>query len=158
MNSFMQVNWSWVEGLHALREGILETLPDADLGFTPGGTNSTFGQLFVTMGDVQYSYIASLETFEQDWSYRNVQPDLATSVAAIGEWFNQLDARLQATVSAFSEADLKKDVIRAGGGSLPVELQLQAYMQSVFIFLGKAVVYLRAMNKPLPPAVDEYIG
>jgi hypothetical protein len=121
MNSFMQVSWSWVEGLHALREGILESLTDADLGFHPGGTNITFGELIVQMGEIEYSYIASLETFEQDWSVPATRPDLATSVAAINEWFNELDERLKATVSAFSEEDLKKDVMRAGGNSMPVE-------------------------------------
>jgi hypothetical protein len=158
MNTFMQMHWPWVEGLHALRDGILETLTDADLEFSPGGSNSTFGQLLVTNAEVEHSYITSLETFEQDWSYRNSQPGLPTSVAAITDWFAELDARLKATVSAMSDDDLKRDVKRPGGGSLPVDLQLQSYMQAVFIFLGKAVVYLRAMNRPLPPMVEEYIG
>jgi hypothetical protein len=41
-------------------------LADADLNVSPGGANCTFGQLFVTNGEVQYSYIASLEMLEKD--------------------------------------------------------------------------------------------
>src|SRR5688572_16830329 len=150
MNRFMQENWSWVEGLNGLRAGVLDALTDADLAFNPGGANITFGHIFVEMGEVEYSYISSLETLKQDWSYRNTEPGLATSAAALKAWFHELDDRLKATVSAFSDEDLKNPVERAGGGSMPVELQLQVYMQAMFIFLGKAVVYLRAMNKPLP--------
>jgi hypothetical protein len=158
MNRFMQENWSWVEALHALRAGVLDTLTDADLAFNPGGANVTFGQLYVGLGEIEHSYISSLETFKQDWSFRNSNPDLATSVATIKGWFHELDGRLEATVTAFSDDDLKTQVERSGGSSMPVELQVQVYMQSVFIFLGKAVVYLRSMNRPLPPTLEEYIG
>jgi len=141
-----------------MRAGILDTLTDADLVFNPGGANVTFGELFVAMGEIEYSYITSLKTFNQDWSYRNSNADLATRIAGINEWFDELDGRLETIVSAFSDEDLTTRVERPGGNHLPVELQLQAYMQSIFIFLGKAVVYLKAMSKPVPSIVDEYIG
>lgn len=141
-----------------MRSGILDTLTDADLAFNPGGANVTFGQLFVALGEIEYSYISSLETFKQAWSYRNSNADVVTSVAAIKDWFRELDGRLEATASAFSDDDLRTHVERSNGGSMPVDLQLHVYMQSVFIFLGKAVVYLRAMNRPLPPTAEEYIG
>ena len=41
---------------------------------------------------------------------------------------------------------------------MTVEFQLDAYLQAVLIFLGKATIYLRAMNKQLPPFFEEYIG
>ena len=34
---------------------------------------------------------------------------------------------------------------------MPVEMSLEVYIQAILIFLGKAVVYLKAMGKPLPP-------
>ena len=37
---------------------------------------------------------------------------------------------------------------------MPVEMSLDVYVQAVLIFLGKAVVYLKAMDKPLPPSVQ----
>ncbi|MDQ4097298.1 MAG: DinB family protein [Actinomycetota bacterium] len=158
MNRFMQESWEWVAALHGMRAGILDSLSDAELGFNPGGENVSFGRLFVGMGEVEHSYIASLETFEQDWSYRNTDAGLAASASGLKPWFQALDGRLEATVSALSDEDLAKPVARPGGNAMPVELQLQVYMQAVFIFLGKAVVYLRAMNKPRPPYVDEFIG
>ncbi len=39
-----------------------------------------------------------------------------------------------------------------------VELQLDVYLQALLIFLGKATIYLKAMNKPLPQQIQEYIG
>jgi hypothetical protein len=41
---------------------------------------------------------------------------------------------------------------------MPVELQLDVYLQALLIFLGKATIYLKAMNKPLPQPIQEYIG
>ncbi len=158
MNSFMQLSWSWVEGLNGMRTSILDALSDTDLAFNPGGDNISFSQLFVSMGEIEQSYISSLETFKQDWLYKNEDPSLANNVDALKEWFQQLDTHLEQTISAFSEDDLKRPVERSGGGAMPVDLQLQAYMQAVFIFFGKFVVYFKAMQKPLPPYVDEYIG
>jgi len=41
---------------------------------------------------------------------------------------------------------------------MPVELQLDVYLQALLIFLGKATVYFKAMNKALPQYFQEYIG
>jgi hypothetical protein len=60
-------------------------------------------------------------------------------------------------ISAFSDEDLKKTVDR-GGYMMPVELQLDVYLQALLIFFGKATIYLKAMNKPLPQQIQEYIG
>ena len=150
MNSFMQTSWSWVEGLNGMRTGILNALTDDDLAFNPGGDNISFGQLFVSLGEIEYSYITSFETFKQDWLYKNEDDTVATSVAALKTWFDDMDERLKTTISAFSEDDLKRSVERSGGGSMPVDLQLQAYMQAVFIVFGKFVVYLKAMKKNPP--------
>jgi hypothetical protein len=64
---------------------------------------------------------------------------------------------MKATVSALSDEDLTKAVDR-GGFSMPVELQLDVYLQALLIFLGKATIYLKAMNRPLPQQIQEYIG
>jgi hypothetical protein len=41
---------------------------------------------------------------------------------------------------------------------MPVELQLDVYLQALLIFFGKATIYLKAMNKALPQYIQEYIG
>jgi hypothetical protein len=34
---------------------------------------------------------------------------------------------------------------------------LDVYVQACLIFLGKASVYFKAMSRPLPPSVAEYV-
>jgi len=158
MNRYMQEKWAWIEGSHGMRTGILDALSDADLAFNPGGQNMTLGALIREMGEVEHSYIQSLKTFKQDWAYRNTDAGMATSIAKLKTWFEALDADLQAAASAFSDEDLAKTVERPGGYAMPVDMQLDVYLQALLIFFGKVTIFLKAMNKPLPEAVQEYIG
>ncbi|TMB86068.1 MAG: DinB family protein [Chloroflexi bacterium] len=157
MNRYMLEKWPWIEGTHGMRSQLLDSLSDADLAFSPGGQNMTLGALCREMGEVEYSYIQSLKTFRQDWSYHNEEADLESSVARLKAWFQTLDDELKATVEAFSDEDLQKTIDR-GGFATPVELQLDVYLQALLIFLGKATVYFKAMNKALPEHFQEYIG
>lgn len=156
MNKFIQEQWPMFDALNGLRRQVLDLLTDEDLAFHPGGQNTTFGALFRENGDVEYSYIQSIVTFKQDWSYHNPDPDMETSVDALRNWYAELDADLRTTVETFSDEDFKKTVDR--GFQMPLETQLQAYIQALLIFLGKVGVYLRAMNKPLPDKMQEWIG
>jgi len=157
MNSYMQEKWPWIEGTHALRTQLLDTLSDAELAFSPGGQNMTLGALCREMGETEHSYTQSLKTFKQDWSYRNTEVGLESSVARLQAWFQTLDEEMKATVSALSDEDLKKTVDR-GGYAMPVDMQLDVYLQALLIFFGKATIYLKAMNKALPQQVQDYIG
>jgi hypothetical protein len=157
MNHYMNEKWSWIEGTHQLRTQLLDILSDADLTFNPGGQNITLGALCRESGEVEYSYIQSLKTFQQDWSYRNEEVALERSVARLKEWFQRLDDELKAAATALTDDDLKKTVDR-GGFAMPVDLQLDAYLQALLIFFGKATIYLKAMNIPLPQQIQEYIG
>ena len=118
----------------------------------------TLGALCRESGEVEYSYIQSLKTFQQDWSYRNEKVALERSVARLKEWFQKLDDELKAVASALTDEGLKKTVDRGGGFAMPVDLQLDAYLQAQLIFFGKSTIYLKAMNKPLPKQFQEYIG
>ena len=157
MNRSMLEKWSWIDGTHAMRSQLLDILSDADLAFNPGGQNMTLGALCREMGEIEHSYVQSLKTFQQDWSYHNGEADLENSVARLKAWFQTLDDELKATISAFSDEDLKRTIDR-GGYMMPVELQLDVYLQALLIFFGKATIYLKAMNKPLPQQIQEYIG
>ena len=157
MNRSMLEKWSWIDGTHAMRSQLLDILSDADLAFNPGGQNMTLGALCREMGEIEHSYVQSLKTFQQDWSYHNGEANLESSVARLKAWFQTLDDELKATVSAFPDEDLKRTIDR-GGYMMPVELQLDVYLQALLIFFGKATVYLKAMNKPLPQQIQEYIG
>jgi uncharacterized damage-inducible protein DinB len=157
MNRFMQEQWSWIEGSNAMRDEMFDSLSDADLAFNPGGQNMTLGALCRQMGEIEYSYIQSLKTFKQDWAYRHPDTSVENSVAALKAWFQRMDEELKATVSAFSDEDLMKDVTRDSGYTMPVRMQLEVYLQALLIFFGKATIFLKAMGKPLPSSLQDWI-
>ena len=157
MNRYMQEKWPWIEGTHGMRSQLIDILSDADLPFSPGGQNMTLGALLREMGETEYSYIQSLKSFKQDWSYHNTEAGLESSIARLKAWYSALDEEMKATVSDLSDEDLTKTVDR-GGFSMPVDLQLDVYLQALLIFFGKATIYLKAMNKQLPQPIQEYIG
>src|SRR5438045_5331909 len=100
MNSYMQEKWPWIEGTHVMRAQLLDTLSDADLACCPGGQNMTLGALCREMGETEHSYVQSLKTFKQDWSYRNTEEKLESSVARLQAWFQTLDDEMKAAASA----------------------------------------------------------
>ena len=158
MNSYMDSKWSWIEGTHGMRNGLVKTLTDADLTFCPGGQTMTLGALCREIGGIEYAYLQSLKTFTQDFNYRNPEPGIELSVGKLMAWFEQLDADLKATVAAFTEDELKKVITRSGGFQVPVDMQLDIYLQALLIFFGKVTIYLKIMNKPLDKTILEYIG
>jgi hypothetical protein len=155
MNRIKNEKWPWIEAAHGMRTQLFESLSDADLAFSPGGQAMTFGALCRQMGETEHSYTQSLKTLKQDWSYRHPDSDVASHVDHLKTWFQTQDDELQMALTTFLE-DGEKTIDR--GGTVTVEFQLDAYLQAVLIFLGKATIYLRAMNKPLPPFFEEYIG
>ncbi|MBC7869689.1 MAG: hypothetical protein H7Y09_02525 [Chitinophagaceae bacterium] len=157
MNRYMELKWSWIDGSHGLRTTLMDTLTDADLAFNPGGQNMTLGALCREMGEIEHAYLESLKTFAQDWTYRNTEAGLDGSVARLKAWYQTMDDEMKTVVSAFSDEELAKEVDRSGYG-MPVETQLDVYLQALLIFFGKMTIFLRAMNKPLPQSVTEWIG
>src|SRR5690606_23280180 len=95
MDQTVQEKWQWVEGTHALRTQLLDTLSDSELSFTPGGENPTLGALLREMGEVQVSYTESFKTLKQDWNYKNTDAGLDTSVERLKSWFSDLDGDLK---------------------------------------------------------------
>jgi uncharacterized damage-inducible protein DinB len=158
LQNSIDASWSWIQAMSGLRGELLNALSDDDLRFSPGGANSTFGELLVQMGEIEHAYIASFESFRLDWQYRNSDETLPNSLAALGTWFESLDTRFESVLSALTVTDMQRQIERPGGGSMPVDMQLQVYVQALFIFFGKFVVYLKAMNRPLPPSIQEFIG
>jgi hypothetical protein len=158
MNRFMDEKWSWIEGSHGMRDEVLDLLTDAELAYTPGGDNMPLGELFRQMGEVEHSYLHGLKTLTQNWQYRNTEAGIEGSVSRLTAWFHELDAELLGVVSAFTNEDLERVVLREESGyTMQVEMVLDVYIQALLIFFGKAVVYLKAMQKPLPHSVQEWI-
>lgn len=157
-NSLMENKWPWVEGMIGMREGLLEPLTDSDLAFNPGGKNLTLGALLVQIGEISHAYTESFKTFDTDFDYRNTETGLAGDLAKLKAWFGAMDADLKKSLESLSDADLQKQIKRPSGSTIPIEMQIDIYVQALFIVYGKLMVYLRAMNKTLGPAVEEYIG
>jgi hypothetical protein len=157
MNRMMNEKWPWIEAAHGMRSQLLDLLSDADLAFHPGGQNLTFGALCRQMGETEHAYIQSLKTLKHEWSYHNTEADVVSSVVRLKAWFHTLDDEMQAALAAFADEDGNKPIDR-GGEAVPVAFQLEVYVQAVLIFLGKATIYLKAMNKSLPQSFQEYIG
>lgn len=158
MNRYAQEKWSWIEGTHGMRLQILDALSDEHLAFNPGGANVTLGALCRESGDVEYSYIQSLKTLKQDWSYHNDVPDIESSVTQLKAWYEQMDAEMKALVEGFSDDDLAKTIDRGAEFSVPVEMQLDIYLQALLIFFGKVSIYCRRLNIEMTPTFQEYIG
>jgi uncharacterized damage-inducible protein DinB len=153
----MQEKWPWLEEVQGMRWQLLDILSNADLAFSPGRQNGTLGALLRKMGDIEYAYIQSLNTGRQDWSYRNTEAGLESNIARLKAWFQALDDEMQATISAFSNEDLKKTIDR-GGFNSTVEREVDHYGEALLIFFGKATIYLKAMNKPVPESIESTIG
>jgi uncharacterized damage-inducible protein DinB len=157
MNRFIQERWPWLEEVREMRSHLLDILNNADLAFSPGGQNMTLGALLRKMGDLEHAYIQSLKTGVQDWSYRNTEAGLESDITRLKTWFQALDEELLETISAFSKEDLTKRIDR-GGFHSTVEREVDHYGEALLIFFGKATIYLKAMNKPVPESIEHTIG
>jgi hypothetical protein len=157
MNRMMNEKRPWIEAAQGRRSQLFERLRDADLVFTPGGQNMTVGALCRQMGETEYSYIQSLKTWRHEWSSRHPEADVVSSVGQLTACFHTLDDEMKAVIAAFSDEDVNKAIDR-GGDAVTVAFQLDVYLQAVLIFLGKATIYLKAMNEVLPQSFQEYIG
>jgi uncharacterized damage-inducible protein DinB len=157
MKRFIQERWPWLEEVRGMRSQLLDILSNADLSFSPGGQNMTLGALVRRMGDLEYSYIQSLKTGAQDWSSHNTEAGLESDITRLKTWFQALDDEMLDTISAFSNEDLTKRVDR-GGFNSTVEREVDHYGEALLIFFGKAIIYLKAMNKPVPESIENTIG
>lgn len=158
MNRLIQDKWPWITGSHGMRAQLLADLSDADLAFSPGGQNVPLGALCREMGDTEYAYIQSFKTFTQDWAYHNTTAGLESSVAQLTAWYQTLDDEFAATITALTDEDMAKTITREGGFVVPLDLQLDIYLQALLIFFGKLTTYLKALDKSLPKDVRDYIG
>jgi hypothetical protein len=159
MNSIMTGYFPAFQLYQAMREQLLATLTDDDLGYTPGGANPPLGVLCREIGEVERAYIDSFKTFVLDFSYRNSTPGLENSVARLAAWYTELDAELKAAIEGLTEEDIAGRLIDRGGEfKLPPQIQLNVYQEALLLFYGKTVVYLKALGKPLPQQMQEWIG
>lgn len=158
MNSLIENEFP-LQDTQSLRYDLLRTLTDRDLAYKLPGDNPTLGELCRAFGEVQYSYIQSFKTFKLDWSYRNTEPELATSVARLQAWHTTLDTEFETIVRGFSEDDLHQKQIDRGNGFTPSPfVQFQIYHEALLMFYAKASVYLKALQKTVNDQWQAGIG
>ncbi|MBZ0301464.1 MAG: hypothetical protein K8J31_17075 [Anaerolineae bacterium] len=148
MNSIVQQQFGVLKQTMVLRDQLMDVLTAQDLAYKLPG-NMTLGELCREMGEVEQSYIDSFKTFRQDWSYRYPEPGIASDLGKLKVWFQSLDAALLNVLEALSEDDIQHKTIDRGFQP-SLTTQLHIYREGLLIFYGKASIYIKALEKPLP--------
>ena len=159
VNRTMEEHYDALKEYRGLRDQLMGILDDDDLDVRLGGATETLGALCRELAEVQRSYTESFETFRQDFSARDAEPERGGSVAALTAWYAELDGELAAALERLSDDDVANRLIDRGGGfTVPPPFQLDVLREALLIFYGKASVYLKAMEKPLPKQWQDWIG
>lgn len=146
-----------VRDYNNLKPQMLELLTDADLAHTVPGSPS-LGELCKEIGETEQSYLTSFKTTKLDFTYRNPDTALATSVPALAAWFAKLDDEMDEVLAKFSEDDLQATSNFRGKWEVTMQVNLEIYLQAVMIFCGKAWVHLHALGKQMPEQWADWIG
>ncbi len=154
---------SYFPEYQALRDQLMALLTDGDLAFRLGGSTVSLGALCREIGEIEHSYVESFRTFRQDFGYRNRDPQVEISVAALAAWYAKLDADLMAALEGLTEEDIAgRRILRADFEAdyfePTVAQQLDVYREALLIFYGKVSIYMRAIDRPLPPQWQQWIG
>ena len=157
MNSLVEKEFDILHLTENIRRELMDVLTDADLVFKLPGDNPPLGELCVEMGQAQRSYIDSFKTLKQDWTYQQPEPGMAASVEQLKKWYADLDAELDALLAGLDEQTVQTAIIERGFPA-PVRVQFHIYREALLIFYGKAACYLKAMQKPLPKQMSEWIS
>ncbi len=158
MNSLIENEFPLHES-QSLRYDLLNSLTDSDLAYRLPGDNPTLGALCREMGELEHMYIQSFKTLKMDWSYRNSEPDLATSVERLKAWYKALDEAFESVVQGLSEEDLHNKQVDRGHGFTPsLAIQFKIYHEALLMFYAKASVYLKALQKPVNAQWKSWIG
>jgi hypothetical protein len=144
-------------GYQDLKHQLLSLLTDADLAHSFPGSPS-LGELCKEIGETEQSYIDSFKTLHLDFNYRNPDKALANSTSALSAWYKKMDEEMQTALAAFTDTDLDSKKLGRGRWMVPIELNLDIYLQAVMIFCGKAWVHLHALGKEMPEQWVDWIG
>jgi uncharacterized damage-inducible protein DinB len=141
-----------------LRYDLMNALTDSDLACRLPGDNPTLGELCREMGEIEHMYIQSFKTLSMDWSYRNTEAEMATSVERLKTWYAALDEEFETILRRLSEDDLESKHVDRGGFTPSLSVQFQVYHEAILMFYAKASVYLKALQKPVSDQWRAWIG
>lgn len=157
MNSLVNEHSGILNQTIQLRRDLMDTLNDDDLTFALPN-NPTLGALCREMAEVEQSYINSFKSFQHDYRLP-CDTSKEGSVEALKAWFAQTEGELQQALAGLTEDQVQGQMVDRGHGmQFPVLIQWQVYREALLIFYAKAVVYLRAMEKPVPQMLGLWVG
>lgn len=143
----------------SLRYDMMAVLTDDDLTFKLPGDNPTLGELCREMGDLERIYIEAFKTCTQDWTYRNDDPDLATSIDRLTAWYRALDDEFEHVMRGFTDDALNSSRIDRGHQHfVSVYTNFMIYREAIMMFYAKASVYLKALQRPVNARWQSWIG
>jgi uncharacterized damage-inducible protein DinB len=147
MNSILENYYPLFRYYQSLRNQLLDLLTDADLAFRPSPETFSLGALCVEIGETQKSYIDSFTAQTQDFSYRNQEAGLSSSLERLRAWYSNLDQELEQTITAIPEDEIENRRIDRGHNFVvSPQSQLDIYKEALIIFYGKVSIYLKLMK------------
>ncbi len=158
MNADIKQFWDLNRMYTPLRDELMASLTDDDIAFAPGGENPTLGELCRELGETQYAYVQSFQTFKIDFSYRTEDESYLSSVAKLTAWYQQLDKELEAVLETVTDDDVANKVMDRDGYEVPVHISLDILREALLIFYGKVSVYLKAMGRERTEMWRDWIG
>ena len=158
MNAIIEKQYPVFTLYQKMRMQLLDAVTDEQLGLSLPN-HPTLGELCVQIGEWQHSYVESFKTFKQDFEYRHPEAaELAGSTAKLRAWWQQLDADLEAAVSALSDEDIASKVVDKGGWEASLTWNLDILKECYIIFFTKAWVYLKAEGVDVPESWDHWVA
>jgi hypothetical protein len=140
-----------------VRDRLLAEVHDDDLAFALPG-NPSLGELLAEHASAQQAYVDSFATRRTDWGAISFDSALASSISALAERFAQLDGDLVLALEDLGDGDPGNPEIDRDGWTISAGGQLHTLREALIITMGKAVVYLRALGRPIPERVQDWVG
>ncbi len=156
MNKTMERQFKLLKLYLPMRGHILDALKDEDLSFQPKNLPS-FSDILIQIGEWQGGYLDGFRNFSQDFSYRNEDPERATSLAKLRSWYEGMDEEIEAAIEMMSDEDVENRGIDRGGWEASVEWNLRIWQECLVIFYTKALVSFKLMGKEVPESVAQWI-
>ena len=158
MNQIERDLFGLLDMQHKIRDDAIASLSDDDLSFELSGDNLTLSTILANMCNVGFTYAESFRTLKMDHSLRAPGVDEVTGVAGFLDFFHSLDAVLKRNLTQLSDDQILDAKIDRGGWEMPVVANVHTYREALLIVLAKLDIYLRALQKELPPDWSGWIG
>ena len=155
MNRLMKRYPELMEANQKLRHDVLDAISDDDLTHTLGGDTLSLAGLLLQQGRWEDDYVQAWHTLEMRHGSRSA-PEHQT-VAGFRAWFAEIEQGVRTTLEAMSDEELSRPVKR-GAHSLPLEITVYTYRESLIIFAGKASLYLRSLGRPVSAHLKGFVG